>query len=621
MAGANYVFQEHLIQRQAKAEKELLEELRKGNYTIHNPIVRTNFYFIAPLTAVIAFCTEEETAVTITVFGKTRQANITHTFPRAKEHVLPVMGLYPEYTNRVEIREYRGDSNVVEIQVDKPDCGNGFIYSMDTTPEYLQDNCIFLTPSSGEKASAYDYAGDLRWCLNIKCVFDMKRLKNGHVLMGTDRLIQMPYYMSGLYEVSLCGKIYKEYKIFGGSHHDAFEMPDGNLLCLTEDLRSDTVEDMCVLIDRETGAILKTWDYSDFIEPGMGKSGSWSAHDWFHNNAVWYDENTNSLTFSGRHVDAMVNIDFETGKLNWIIGDPEGWPQEMVDKYFFKPIGNNFGWQYEQHACLITPNGDVMCFDNHHWGSKNKDKFLAAKNNYSRGVRYRINTKDMTIEQVWEYGKDLGAEFFSPYICNVEYYNEGHYMVHSGGIAYNKDGGVSEALGAFEPMLGGSLESITMEICDNKPMMRLHAKGNYYRAEKMKLYGENEVLELGEGEILGELGVTKEFETQIPAEYNGELLPDKYAARIEEEIDRFTFHATFERGQVVMLMLEQGEESHGYYISTTAVPQLAMCCGSFLESDERVTKTNVNKVGLKGEYDIRVIVEDKKYDTGIKVRC
>ncbi len=560
MAGASYTFQEHLIERQAKAEEELLKELRSGNYTIHNPIVRTNFYFIAPLTAVIAFCTEEETAVTVTVLGKTKEGNITHTFPKTKEHVLPVMGLYPEYTNQVELREYRGDSHVVEIEMEKPDCGNGFVYSMDTTPEYMQDNCIFLTnqvelreyrgdshvveiemekpdcgngfvysmdttpeymqdncifltPSSGEKASAYDYAGDLRWCLNIKCVFDMKRLKNGHILMGTDRLIQMPYYMSGLYEISLCGKIYKEYKIFGGSHHDAFEMPDGNLLCLTEDLRSDTVEDMCILIDRESGAILKTWDYKDAIQPGLGKSGSWSEKDWFHNNAVWYDENTNSLTFSGRHVDAMINLDFDTGKLNWIIGDPEGWPKEMVDKYFFKPIGNNFGWQYEQHACLITPNGDVMCFDNHHWGSKNKEKFLAAKNNYSRGVRYRINTKEMTIEQVWEYGKDLGAEFFSPYISNVEYYNEGHYMVHSGGIAYNKDGGVSEALGAYEPMMGGSLESITIEVCDNKPMMRLHAKGNYYRAEKMKLYGENEVLELGKGQIVGELGVTKDAST------------------------------------------------------------------------------------------------------------
>ena len=135
MAGASYVFQEHLIDRQAKAEEELLKELRSGSYTIHNPIVRTNFYFIAPLTAVIAFNTEEETAVTVTVFGKTKEANISHTFPKEKEHVLPIMGLYPEYTNKVEIREYRGESHVVEIEMGKPDCGNGFIYSMDTTPE------------------------------------------------------------------------------------------------------------------------------------------------------------------------------------------------------------------------------------------------------------------------------------------------------------------------------------------------------------------------------------------------------------------------------------------------------------------------------------------------------
>ena len=81
---------------------------------------------------------------------------------------------------------------------------------------------------------------------------------------------------------------------------------------------------------------------------------------------------------------------------------------------------------------------------------KTKVNSWSAKNNFSRGVRYRINTKDMTIEQVREYGKDLGAEFFSPYISNVEFYNEGHYMVHSGGIAYNKDGEVSEGLGAFK---------------------------------------------------------------------------------------------------------------------------------------------------------------------------
>lgn len=599
----------------------MLKELRSGAYTIDNPLVSYNLYLINPLSAVISFYTEEETAVTVTVFGKAKEGNITHTFPRAKEHVLPVVGLYSGFVNRVEVREYRGKVHTVEIEVPDVFEGNSPVESMDTTPEYLQDDCIFLSPSGAELAVAVDYAGDIRWCLNIKCVFDMKRLKNGHILMGTDRLVQMPYYMSGMYETSACGKIYHEYRLPGGSHHDAFEMPDGSLLCLTEDLTSGTVEDMCVLIDRETGDILKTWDYKNFLEPGLGKSGSWSEKDWFHNNAVWYDEKSHSLTFSGRHMDSIVNIDFETGKLNWILSDPEGWPQEWVDRYFFKPVGTDFEWQYEQHACLITPDGDVMCFDNHHWGSKIKENYRAAKNNYSRGVRYRINTKDMTIEQIWQYGKDRGARFFSPYICNVEYYNEGHYMVHSGGSAYNKDGEISESLGALEQNMGGTLFATTVELCDDRKMLELHTKGNYYRAEKMKLYADQGNLELGEGSVLGEMGITKEFDTDIPAPVSSELIPDRYEARIEDEDDRFTFHAKFEKGQLVMLMLEQGEEKHRYYISTTAVSHKAMCCGTFLESDERVTKTNVNKAGMKGTYEVFVVIDDTKYPCGVSIEC
>ena len=378
---------------------------------------------------------------------------------------------------------------------------------------------------------------------------------------------------------------------------------------------------MCVLISRKTGEIMKTWDYQKFLKPGMGKSGSWSERDWFHNNALWYDKNTDSITFSGRHMDCMVNVDFETGELNWIIGDPEGWPKEWTDRYFFRPVGNDFQWQYEQHACLITPDGDVMCFDNHHWASKNPGHFKKAKDNFSRGVRYRINTKDMTIRQVWQYGQDRGAEFFSPYISNVEYYSEGHYMVHSGGIAYNKDGEISESLGALEMNMGGRLEAVTVEICDDKKMMELHTAGNYYRAEKMKLYTEDSNLEIGMGSLLGHMGVTREFDTEVPAESSGELLPDSCSAKLVEEEDRFTLYSRFEKGQLVMLLLEKGEETHRYYISTASAPHKAMCCGTFLESDERNTKTNVNKAGLSGVYDVRVIVDDKKYETGIRVTC
>ena len=53
----NYTSIEHLIPRQAKAEKEMLEEFENGNYTIDNPLVKYNVYLINPLSAVVLFNT------------------------------------------------------------------------------------------------------------------------------------------------------------------------------------------------------------------------------------------------------------------------------------------------------------------------------------------------------------------------------------------------------------------------------------------------------------------------------------------------------------------------------------------------------------------------------------
>ncbi len=273
--------------------------------------------------------------------------------------------------------------------------------------------------------------------------------------------------------------------------------------------------------------------------------------------------------------------------MNWIIGDPTGWPEDM-QKYFFKPVGDgDFDWQYEQHACMILPNGDVMCFDNGHWRSKIKEQYLEAKDNFSRGVIYHINTDDMTIEQVWQYGKERGAEFFSTYICNCEYYGEGHYLVHSGGIG-KKDGEYLNVPGASmsEGIENGSvqLSSITVEVKDDVVMYEMHLPANYYRAEKLHLYDEADEVTFGCGERLGSLGVTEEFLTEAPAEEAG-MIPDDYHAKIAKEADRLVFKASFEKGTLVMLNLEgiNGAPNRHYFVPTTKRPFLAMCVGTFLD--------------------------------------
>lgn len=616
----SYNFCESLLARQDEAERSMLDAFAADTYTLEHPFLRVNPYLINPLSAVVAFRTEEETAVTVTIFGKEERGTIVHTFPKAREHILPILGLYGDYVNQIEIRLYGGRSNRLTIQTESLDEQVPSLLSMKTEPEYAGQDFVFVTPSLNACATAFDYKGDVRWHLTVPVIFEMTRLRNGNFLIGTERVMQMPYYMSGLYEMTMMGKIVKEYAIPGGYHHDQCEMEDGNILVLTEDPGYETVEDVIVLLDRETGEIRKTWDLKDCLVPGEGPSGGYTPKDWFHNNALWYDKHTNSITLSGRHVDAIINIDYDTGKLNWILGDPETWPEDKR-KYFFTIKGEgDFDWPYEQHGCLVTPNGGIMCFDNGHYRSKIREKFLLNRDSFSRGVLYQIDRETMTIEQLWQYGKERGEEFFSSYIGNVEWYGEDHYLVHSGGIQYYGEHASEKPAALLQGDPNVHAESITVEILRGKVIMEMKIEGNFYRGKKMALYHEQDNLPLGKGICVGHMGITPEFDTLIPMEPCGELLPYRYEAKLTEEADRFVFKAIFEGGQLVMLMLEN-EEEHGYFISTSKNKFNALCCGTFIEKDPRNITLNVNKAGLKGTFDVRVIVDDKKYETGIKITC
>jgi len=614
----------HIIDRQYAAEQAFLAEFAENNYTIHNPLIKLNPYLYCPLTAVVLFRTPVATEITVTVCGKEAAGNVSHTFPAQKEHILPIYGLYGDYENKVVLTAATGEQQTISIQTEPVIADAHAATSIQTTAEYMGQNMMFLTTAMDSMPVGYDYKGDIRWYANVNFNFDLKRMPNGHLLVGTERLVEMPYYTTGLYEMSFSGKIYKEYRgPIGGYHHDHFYMEDGNILMLTYDAGSGTVEDTCVLLDKETGEILRKWDYKDVLPqyPTAG-SGSQDKTDWFHNNAVWYDKRTNTLTLSGRHQDAVINIDYELDengkcKLNWILGDPEGWPAEM-QHYFFQPVGDlsKFDWQYEQHACVVLPDGDIMLFDNGHFRSKNPEKRIPNSQNFSRGVRYHIDTERMEIEQVWQYGKERGTEFFSPYICNVEYYDEGHYMVHSGGIGYEDGKVCDDGLAVEKCMIPNNghtytFNSITCELVDDKLMYELQVPANCYRAEKLPLYYANEVMELGKGQLLGSLKQTPVSKMKIKANELDTIAPDTYRLKITEEVDRIAVQGYFEEDSLaqILLMAEDGTVLR-YKVDTASKEFQAMCVGTFQKADSREIDTFINKTGLCGNYQVKLLVQE-----------
>ena len=601
-----------LVEKQGDLEDDFTSE----GYTIDNPKIIVNPYEISPLTALVIFETEKEVSPTVTVVGEDEHSTFTHTFDANTVHYLPIYGLYADTSNEVII-SYGDVEKKVAIKTEAlPD---DFIMPtrVEAQKSKLNNELYFFSPSSSGYTCAYDVNGDVRWYLTINALWDINRLDNGHLMVSTERLVNSPYYMSGLYEMDLLGKIYTEFSLEGGYHHDYFELPSGNLLVASNDFNNDdgTVEDVIVELDRNTGKIVKTWDLKDILNMEDGKSENWTQYDWFHNNSVWYDEATNSITLSGRHQDAVINIDYETGELNWIIGDPTNWSEEY-QKYFFTPVGDDFEWQWSQHAAMITPEGYVFILDNGNNKSKIEEEYVPAEDSYTRGVMYKIDTDKMTIEQVWEYGKERGSEFYSPYISDVDYLAKDHYIVHSGGIVYVDGKNSNEPAG-----LGGAdaLVSDTVELLNDEVIFEIVLPTNNYRVEKMSLYQENEDFQLKEAKRIGSLGETEKEDTKL-----GFVISNKDISEFDrdfsvtKEIDRLVVNGRFKRGEDVNVLLYNGMKYEVYHIQVSKKPYTALCLDIFTEDETEngiVINKYINDEGLSGRYSIYLEVDGTIYDT------
>ena len=608
---------ESLITSQYNKEKDFKTE----GYTIDNPNVILNPYGNSPLTALILFETNEEVSPTVTIVGKDENTTFTHTFNASQEHLLSIYGLYADYNNEVII-EYEVDGETISktVNIQTEELPDDFILPtrVEADKENLDNQLYFFTPSSSGYTCAYDVNGDVRWYLTNYALWKIDRLENGHLLVSTERLVNPPYYMTGLYEMDLLGKIYVEYSLPGGYHHDYYEMENGNLLIASDDFNNakGTVEDYIVELDRETGEIVKTFDLKNVLNMSDGKSENWTDYDWFHNNSVWYDENTNSITLSGRHQDAVINIDYETGELNWIIGDPTNWSEEY-QKYFFTPIGEDFEWQWSQHAAMITPEGYVFILDNGNNKSKIKEEYVPASESYTRGVMYKIDTDNMTIEQIWQYGKERGSDYYSPYISDVDYLDANHYIVHSGGIAY-KDG---EVLNQPAGLAGADeLKSITTELLNDEIIFEIELPTNNYRVEKMDLYVDNEQLVLGQAKKIGSLGETesKQSLSLILNAKNPDEEYNNHNITFTKEDDRLVINGTFKRGTDVEIILAKNMMVNTYDWRISKKPYTALCVDIFTEEEnENGLNTNkyINSEGLSGKYSIYVKIDGTLYNT------
>lgn len=395
---------------------------------------------IAPLTALATIRTRAATSVTLRLL---EDDDLVHEVATpSTEHEVPVLGLFPARENHIEVRiattkgEYGLDTLSVITEPLPEFLPRIDILAADQTlmePGWtLADFSLGVGSSFHSHPFMFDAEGNIRWYLNLSpyevTVYMVERLKNGNLILGVG---------SSVYEYDMVGRQLNRWSFPGYTyHHDVIEKPDGNLIIAVNKEGAGTIEDHVIEIHRTTGAIVREWDLRQALDTRR-RAQLANDRDWFHMNSVWYDKRDNSLIVSGRH-QGVAKIS-ANNELVWILAPHRGWGRAGVDatgldtseflltaldgagKAYPESVQQGetrtpeFDWPWAQHAAMVLPNGNLFLFDN------GDQRNFATTLRFSRGVEYAIDERKRTVRQVWEYGRQRGADYFAPIISDVDY--------------------------------------------------------------------------------------------------------------------------------------------------------------------------------------------------------
>ncbi len=533
--------EEDILYLQSQTQNQYLSNT---NYTIDKPNVILNPYGNSPLTALIVFQTKDLTTATVTIKGKDGADDIKHTFTPTKIHILPIYGLYAGYDNKVII-EVSGITK--EITITTAQLPDNFSKVTDLSNDNFDtDEFYFTTPEEIGYTAAYDKNGEVRWYLVGDYKWDIQRLNNGHILLSSDKILKKNYSI-GLIEMDLLGKIYYEYAIPGGYHHDVYELNNGNLLLASNKYERDTTEDLAIEIDRATGTIVKEIDLYKIL-PGSKKN------NWFGMNSINYDINTNSITISGYNGNMIVNLDYTTLDINWIIAD-----ENKVDN------------DYKQY--LLKSNGHIDYPNNPesvNLLSNNRMVFVSKVGSKKHLLTYKIDYTNRTVSELDDYELSNNDETY------LEILGDNDFVITQG--------------------------HTLMEIQNGKKVISMNVNSTLYNTKKMSLYA-NDIYTGVQGVRLGSLGesITTKNHILLGAKNDDSIL-DKYNITLYKDVFGLKVKGTFKESDEVQIILDNvlDKKTYDFLIPT--------------DSDKKITTSRyISEDGIKGKYYIYLRINGTIY--------
>lgn len=356
-------------------------------YTFSHMLVIPNPYGLAKQTALILFNSSKEAKIVYRVIGDKPENDFTGETELTKRHRVPILGLYQNRNNKVDISMFDAEGNLLKhrvltiyvsaIQKNITEIISGIDKKESHFP-FVVLNGISFNPF------ALDGNGDIRYALQYKTGrLGMIPLQNGRFLM-MDKTANIMNEFGKMQpcryqEMDYMGRVYRTF-LFEYQIGRAIAQ-NGDSLFLVTSSDSEHITDKIIELDMNTGDIIRSCSMADILGDKYR-----TCKDWANISNIVY--NDGYMLITARKLHSVIKLNWNNMTLEWIFAPSVIWKDTDLEKYTLKTDGEEIVCSCPEYTLGVGENNSnelIVFEDNRKVGvALNKKSY---KKSYARIIK------------------------------------------------------------------------------------------------------------------------------------------------------------------------------------------------------------------------------------------
>lgn len=477
------------VSNQEKIREVLEEKKASSKYTVNNMLIEQNPFGTNSQSLYVYFNTEDAVNVAYTVHVKDSSIsdfgrNVYQEQHYQTEHEFQVIGLVPEMDNYITffLTKKDGSTDTKQIVMEMGSVLGSEEAKLERTmegeAEELEDGLYVVMGNDGES-------------LDFMYYYDNEGVLRGEVpLPGyqSQRLLfdkgSMYYSISEtkMAQVNRIGQVTKIYDLGRYQlHHDYVFDENGNMLILATDTEQDSVEDVVLKLDVNSGEVTEVLDLGNLLAGYKSEcqKNSEGKLDWMHINSIQWVGN-GAVLLSSKETSSIIKVEniYDTPVISYMIGDKSFWADTEYESLVFQKDGD-FTIQGGQHSIAYVEDHLL----------KDGQYYLYMFNNNIGISESRPDYDWSAIGLAEGSGKGGEVSYYYKYLVDE---NAGTFrLVDSFEVPYSKDAGSAQEIGGNVVIASGT-QRIFGEYNGNHQLIaeyKMDVDGFIYRVYKYDFGG------------------------------------------------------------------------------------------------------------------------------------